>query len=401
MLKIKHLRHPVRPAATARNLLAIHLGMRRFARRSRRHFQGDPRYDLSIVMRGLSRRPAPCADDARLLERICAAYSRAIERERSVPSAYQATGWWRQVRSQSLGPLLQALETADIPTLQTMYANFFRDPCATGLVGVPFGMYRGYFGRRCSSTLQHYLLGDILHGLDDWREQTQDRFPLRDLAGPDIGNPFGVLLDGTLIRPGAAFHHYSADRISACLGSSTGIVAEIGGGYGGMAYYLLRDRPGVTYINFDVPESIALASYYLITAFPRLNFRLYGEEPDHPASSADVVLLPLFEMPHLPLASVDIFFSSHAMSDLSAPSVEAYMQVISRSARRHFLYMGNARGAESIRAFAEQGGIGIRDIETRASGWNAHKHTAADQVECLYSISHAARADHHPADLVI
>lgn len=401
MLKIKHLSHPFRTAATAGNLVAIHFRIRRFGRFSRRHFQGDTRYDLTGVVRGLSPRPTPCADDASLLKRICTAYSRAVERQRTAPSAYQPTGWWRQVRSQRLAPVLSALETGDIRALQTMYANFFRDPCATGLVGVPFGMYKGYFGRRCSSALQHYLLGDILHGLDDWRAQTRDRFSLSHLAGPDIGNPFGVVLDDTLIRPGAAYHHYSADCVSTCLDSSAGTVAEIGGGYGGMAYYLLRDRPGITYINFDVPESIALASYYLIKAFPHLTFQLYGEEPSHAFTPADVVLLPLCEMPHLSPASVDVFFSSHAMSDLSASAIDAYLQIISRAARRHFLYMGNTRGAESIRSLAEQGRIGIRGTQTRSLGWNTHQHGTTDQVECLYAATAAACADRHPAGLAI
>ncbi len=392
MLKLKHLRHPFRAAVTAANLVAMHLQIRSLGRRYRRHFQSDGRYDLGNVANGLRSCPADTSDDTALLERICAAYAKAIERERSTPPIYQASGWWQQVRNEHLGPVLRALESGDIRTLGAMYANFYRDPCATGLVAVPYGMYKACFGPRRNDALRHYILGDALYYLDYWRAQTQGRFSLPRLASPDIGNPFGVVLDRTLVRTGAAYQHDSACKVAACIDSGAGVVAEIGGGYGGMAYYLLRDRPGVTYIDFDVPESIALASYYLIKAFPQLTFRLYGEEPEthRTFSSADVALLPLSEMQHLPSASVDVFFSSHAMSDLPTAAVDAYLKVISRAARRHFIYIGSAIGAEAIRTRTARGKLDLCAEQTRPSAWNTHRHIAAE-VECLYVAASARR----------
>lgn len=40
---------------------------------------------------------------------------------------------------------------------------------------------------------------------------------------------------------------------------------------------LLRDDPDITYVDYDLPEATALASYYLMKSLPDRNFRLYGE----------------------------------------------------------------------------------------------------------------------------
>jgi hypothetical protein len=67
------------------------------------------------------------------------------------------------------------------------------------------------------------------------------RFALSDLGAPRTGDPFGVLLQGTLLRTGAEYQHYCAQKIRSLLPEDTATMVEIGGGFGGMAYYLLRD----------------------------------------------------------------------------------------------------------------------------------------------------------------
>lgn len=387
--KLKHLRHPLRTAALAGRVTATYLDLRRFSNRSKRHFHGDPRFDLENVSRSfLSRICDQSDDDAELLARICAAYNKAVRDSQDAPKAFQATDWWQQIRQERLGPVIHALETRDIAALGGMYRNFFRDPCSTGLIGVPYGMTSAFFSGDIRDIHRRYYLGDALYRIDHWTAQTDGHFTMRDLAGPEIGNPFGVLIDETLVRTGSPYQHYCAQRIREHLVSDADTVAEIGGGYGGTAYYLLRDHPRVRYFNFDVPESIALTSYYLLKAFPHLNFLLYGEKW---IAQADVVLLPLFEMEKMPRSSVDVTFSSHAMSDLSDKSISYHLKAIARFTKSHFLYIGNRRAAESISNLAAQEHYPFRLLETRTSGWNAHTHSDAGEIECLYRVSGHAR----------
>ncbi len=384
--KIKHLRHPLQTAAATRDLLALYLTIKSVGDRSHRHYREDPRYDLMNVSNGFTSRLEDSSEDDKVLERICAAYIRAAQRERFAPEVYQASAWWRQVRLASLGPVIQALGSRDVASLRRMYNNFFRDASSTGLIGVPYSLTKAYFDRHIKDIHRRFFLGDALFAIDYWKTLTDGHFPEHVLAGPEIGNPFGIMLGGTLVRAGAAYQHYSAYKIASCLFSAQATVAEFGGGFGGMAYYLLRDQPGVKYIDFDVPESLALTSYYLLRSFPHLKFLLYGESvvTAETLARADVVLMPLFEMESLPCESVDMAFSSHAMSDISQEAMIAYLKTISRISTGSFLYIGNAQGAESIRnptADAEQL---FRLDEMKRSRWHTHRLPESDEVECLF-----------------
>lgn len=387
MVKLKHLRHPFRTVSTAKSLFAARWSMWRFADHGARRFRGDPRYDLQNVTDGFRSRLDNSRGDDELLERICAAYVRAVKQQQFAPEIYKASEWWQQVRQGNLGPVAQALLARDINALRRMYRNFYRDPCSSGLLGVPFGMSKAYFGGTIKDFHRRFYLSQVLYRFDYWKAQTQNRFVLRDLAGPGIGNPFGVLIEGTHINVGAEYAHYCAHRIDSLLHSKVATVAEIGGGFGGMAYYLLRDRPKVTYLDFDVPESIALTSYYLIKAFPKLKFLLYGEGQltADAISQADVVLLPLFELDAMRTGSVDLTFSSHAMSDISSEAMVEYLRQIDRMTRDCFLYVGKERTDDSISDLFDQGSHSFKLSETRSSGWHSPKVSGAGNALGLNS----------------
>jgi hypothetical protein len=386
VLKLKHLRHPLRAAALVRARLAAHRNVRRLASRGERHFRNDPRYNLQRVNDGFASRAFDGADDTALLERICRAYIRASEQESLSRQEYNPTGWWQDVRQGSLGPVRRALATHDTGALGAMYRNFFRDPCSTGLIGLNLNLAKACFGEKIHDLHRHFLLSDALYRIDYWKTKTADRFSVSDLAGPRTGNPFGVPINGTLVSTGAEYQHYCAQRIRGLTASPDALVVEIGGGFGGMAYYLLRDNPEFTYINFDVPESLALTAYYLIKAFPRLKFLLYGEEALTHASltGSSVILMPPFELPNVPSKSVDVTFSSHTISDLSTSAKIAYLNEIARMTRTSFMNIGNAAGSALLDDIIRTQDAPLGLVEKRASGWNSHRVVNAGEVECLY-----------------
>jgi putative sugar O-methyltransferase len=379
MVKLKYLRHPFQTANAAKAMFAARLNMWTFANHGKRRFRNDPRYDLQNVTNGFVSCIDEASDDTELLERICTAYIRAMKQQEWAPETYKATDWWQQVRQRSLGPVTEALMTRDVDSLRKMYQNFFRDPCSSGLLGAPYGMSNAYFGGKIKDVYRSFYLSHVLYRLDYWMTQTNGRFALPDLASPRIGNPFGVSIEGTHIRVGSEYAHYCADRIDSLTDSDTAVVAEIGGGFGGMAYYLLRDRARVKYLDFDIPESIALASYYLLKAFPRLKFLLYGESDltKEAIARADVVLMPVFELAAMPTESVDVSFSSHAMSDISSEALVDYLNNIDRMTRGCFLYIGNSRASESISGLMSQRHDSFELTETRSSGWHSHKVSGA------------------------
>jgi hypothetical protein len=135
----------------------------------------------------------------------------------------------------------------------------------------------------------------------------------------------------------------------------------------------------VTYLDFDIPESIALASYYLLKAFPHLKFLLYGEGEltEQAIAQADVVLMPVFELATMPSESADVTFSSHAMSDISPGAMVEYLNNIDRMTRGCLLYIGNSRASESISDLVSKRYDSFELAETRSSGWHSHKVSGA------------------------
>jgi putative sugar O-methyltransferase len=391
MMKLRHFCHPIRTTYAVKDLLAARLEMQGVAKQGERYFREDKRYNPSAVIEGFSSHIDGPHDDTALLERICTAYCKSVEEQKIAPSLCDATAWWQQLRQRSLRPVMSALLAGDLATLRPMYRNFFRDPCSAGLISVPYGMTRAYFGKAIKNVHRHYYLSDVLHRIEYWKTQTSGQFTLQELAAPQVGNPFGAIIEGTLVEAGAPYRHYCAQQIYRTLSSDESTVVEIGGGFGGMAYYLLRDRTGMKYINFDVPETIALASYYLIRAFPNLTFLLYGEEELNKGAiaQADVVLLPLFGMTRVPAQIAEASFSSHSMSDISQDAFRDYLNAIARMTKKYFLCMGversNAPVSESISRYHR----GFHLCEKRLSGWHNHRNARAVEVQCLYQLEAA------------
>lgn len=394
-MKLKYLRHPIRTARAARDLLAARLEMLDMAKQGQRRFKGDKRYNLSAVIEGFSCHIDSAQDDTALLERICTAYHKSVERQKSASRVYDPTGWWQEVRQRSLRPVMNALLTRDLAALRAIYGNFFRDPCSTGLINVPYGMSRAYFGRTIKNIHCRYYLSDLLHGLEYWKTQTAGQFTLQALGGAQVGNPFGAVIEGTLLEAGAPHRHYCAQRIRKLLCSDTGTLVEIGSGFGGMAYYLLRDAQGTKYVDFDVPESIALASYYLMKAFPSHSFLLYGEqEPTYRAvAQSDVVLLPLFAMTEIPSQVAEASFSSHSMSDLSGEVIAEYVNHIARMTRNYFFLIGVDRKDEPVSRSISECQPRFHLLEKRLLGWHPYRNSKAVEFECLYSLEPSMRRE--------
>jgi hypothetical protein len=398
VIKLDHLLHPIRAARYAQTLLAEHRRMSDGALRSDRDYANDPRYRLQSVTEGFASHLEKTADDRALLKRICAAYIKATERQASARAEYGATPWWRNIQRNGLSPVRQALAARDLDKLQLMYRNFFRDPCGTGLVARPPGRATSYFESEISGQRSRFILGDTLYRIDRWRGQTSDRFPVSDLRCTTIGNPFGILLEGTLLTAAAPYQHYCAQRIGELLDGSVPVedsfdrrvamVAEIGGGYGGMAYYLLRAEAAITYLDFDLPESLALTAYYLAKSMPDRPMLLYGEEDFAPGvmSRYDAILMPAWELGSVPTHAVDITFSSHALSDLTAPAQSEYMREIARVTSAWLLNIGRESGCEALRSLIEAHHPSLASISCSPSEWNSYRAPHAKEVEQLYGV---------------
>ncbi len=379
VLNLQYLRHPILTAKKARARLSMNAHMWAFANHGKRRFRGDPRYDLQSVSDGFRVQVDDGADDTQILERICEAYIRAILNQGSDSGYYQASGRWQAIRERRLGPVLKALRTRDISALGRMYRNFFRDPCSAGIIGAPGGLSTAYFSGKIKDVHRHFYLSHVLYRLDYWKLLTAGIYTTRDLTGPKVGNPFGVIIDGTHISVGAEYSHYCCHRVREQLDPESATVAEIGGGFGRMAYYLLRDRPGTRYVAFDLPENVALASYYLMRALPGLNFLCYGEKTitRESIAEANVVMLPRFALNTVPARSVDLTFTSHGISELPSEGLRQCVREIGRTTDKALLIMSKRPTSQMISECVRSQSPAFSLKSSCESGWESYKVSGA------------------------
>ena len=321
--------------------------------------------------------------EAVLLERICAAYNKATQSQVE-SKIYCATTWWQSIEQKHLERVREALRCGDLPRLHSMYSEFFHDACGNGLVRRP-PAYESDGFTELDEDAQQVIREDMLYRLGYWRAETQGRYPASVLTGAKVGNPFGATIEGVFIPVGAEYQHACADRILSFIdGRST--VVELGGGFGHMAYFLLTANCDVTYINFDVPESLALCAYYLGQSLPDKKLLLYGEQEFscNSVSDFDVVLMPPSEMARLTDKSVDMTFSSHVLADLAPPALGAYVGQIARFTKGPVMAVSIEKSSEDREALLRTMAAQLRLIQERRWDWNKYRAPDAREWEDLY-----------------
>lgn len=314
--------------------------------------------------------------EAALLQRICDAYGKAVADEACAPEHFGPSPWWKEVRERDLSGVRGVLAQHDLEKLSIMYANFFRNPCGKGLVRRPPAKTSSceYLELREEDIAN--IRKDVSYRVQCWREVTSGTIPLAEMQGAGIGNPFGAMVDGCFIDTGSEYHHACAVRIAG-LSDKNVVVAEIGGGYGCMARYLLIQREDIRYCNFDVPESLALAAYYLGMSMPECEMQLYGEDESMLSQRPRIILMPPMEMLKLARQSVDVTFSSHALCDLTAWSLETYLAEIARFSRGFLLDAGRESHPEIFKRFFAM-------VEQKKTLWNAQRNKHAVEHETLW-----------------
>jgi hypothetical protein len=355
--------------------------------KGKRRFGNDPNFRPDLVPDYFVPRLVDCPDDVLILKRIIAAYRKAKITQKSSGEAFNVSNEWLPIYERQLGPVMKALLSENVTELQRMYQNFFRDPCSTGLVGLPINISKFFAGGAIKRKVREYILCDVLHRYDLWKTRTGNRYPAAALSAPLVGNPFGYTRDGVFIRAGGDYHHYYAHAIAKMMGSSEKqLVIELGGGFGGLAYYLVRDHPQVTYVDFDLPEGTALASYYLMRSLPHVPIRLYGEAE----LSAEVlatpgfVMMPSFEIMNMPSKSAAVSFNSYSLAEMAPAAIRVYLDQIARITCGYFLHVNHNRNAVLSADKFEVEKRGFKLVNRELAGWTLGINPQSDEYEYLY-----------------
>jgi hypothetical protein len=368
---------------SVRNRLRAIGRARRILRSHEHRFAGDPDFNLARARQGFADRGSVAIRDEHL-DRIIAAYRKAKADQKAAPAVYQVSNEWLPIYRDQFQPAIDLLTAGEKTGARRMFENFFRDRASTGLHGMPTNMQKAYFSGRISNTDIKLFLIDGLYRLSLWKRLLPGR-AVDELVRPDIGNPYGFFSGSSFITTGAEYQHYYANKTVDLLGGySEPTVLELGGGYGGYAYFLHKMNNGIKYIDIDLPEVLSIASFYLMAAYPDSKFVLYGEYDEIPDHGFDFLMLPNFAVDKIKAGSVDLIFNSYSLGEMSGDAIDAYVAQFKRLEPRFLIHVNHVkfavRGAE---AFGIEN-AGLRLLERVPAEWNLGRQLDMDEEMFLY-----------------
>jgi putative sugar O-methyltransferase len=333
-------------------------------------------------------------------ERIIESYAKAKRDQRDCDQAFSPSNEWLPIYSKSLNGLMAALNSKSPRELISILDNFWRLPCSTGLVGCPFDMKtlwarQSEGGKRKLDYKYAYFISDSIFRIRLWEALSGaqlSRASLDRLASHDYGNPYGLHVQGKFLRSGCDYHLHYSDKLSSYIRDNPSvnrpIVGELGGGFGGMAYYFTRDNMRSCYIDFDLPEILVLSQAYLLTALDASEVVLYGEYAETDAICARrVALLPSFCIKDFPESSFDAFFNSYSLSEMDAHSVDVYVSQIARLLKggSGFLSVNHSRDCLVSVFDYPYDNAGLAVQSAIPALWNAMRTGGGDEYEILSS----------------
>jgi len=284
----------------------------------------------SVVVRSATVDGGGIRLSARHTERIMESYRAAKDAQRAAATAYHPAEHWQLNIDRGFAALSGSIREDSREDVEAYLANFRQYD-----LGIEWEAHLD-FGKR-EVRKDYVKLLTQLYQL--WRLQNAGE-PLTYLCRPESGNPKATYeLSGKPVTAGSfTMNYYTSQQRRLIEGLERPVIGEIGGGYGKMAYYLVRDMPAFCYLDFDLPETLALITYYLFSCFPERRFLLYGEGDlsESALSKYDFILLPNFCIDALPDLSCDLFVNKNSLGEMNKETVETYLRHVDRTCRGHF-----------------------------------------------------------------
>jgi hypothetical protein len=295
--------------------------------------------------------------DIALCERLIDAFARA-EAESPAPPGL----WTDDLFQDRQRQLRDALERREPTLLAERLASMFRSDFVLGLAPGSLGVGQTGFAAKLArldalnklvalaesqgvARLENPEQGRVglafAEGIDALVARTEAALGL-SLDFPDVGAAYGIRAAGHLITGDTPDQIYAAARLREAMRSFLPDsqfrlrVVEIGGGYGGMAYWLLQ-MIDPQYTIIDLPIVNVLQGYFLSQALDTAEVSLYGEAPRR------IAITPTHALSSVP-APIDVLANKDSMPEIPTQTALHYLSWAQANCRG-ILYSYNQEAA--------------------------------------------------------
>ena len=350
-------------------------------------------------------------DDILICERLIKAYQKATADERMANSSKSEL--WLSIIKDNYGKLLNAIESNDPEKVATIFSSFFKEKFSMGLTSgdlyehaknpvgakiwslkyhdniVALAEYLGVV--RNDSPEQGKIAYELKDGVDTIVKKTEEALGVT-IGFPDVGAPYGVKINGSLITMEHPENIFVALRVQEAIkthlphraGKNLNFL-EIVGGLGETAFFILKQRKVSVenYISIDLPVINIFQGYFLSKVFGASKVRLFGEN-----KTEDTVfsVFPPQAIGSLKDIDFDVLINQNSLPEIPEDSILEYLNF----ARKHLSGIFVSYNHE---AYAPVGGVPQNlppEIISRAGGFKRLSRTKSwlrsAYVEEIYKV---------------
>jgi putative sugar O-methyltransferase len=279
--------------------------------------------------------PSKDDDEISIVERIFQSFRKMKEDQKAVSDLYRPSSLWQGQLDDSYSYLTEGLKLNDLEKFHFFLSNF--------------GAWEKYHGVESTTLIRNnmkslirrnYLKSVIfLQQLNVWQNFYNNRKPISCLSHPPHGNQVGAYINGAFVGVDSFFMEIYGSLLSELVSdTSRPVVAELGAGYGKLAFFTLRNLGDSCFIDFDLPETLCLAAYYLMKTWPNKKTLLYGEgeysEKAH--DQYDLIFMPSWEISKTGKNSIDLFMNQTSLGEMTKEAVTNYVDHIVGSTKFFF-----------------------------------------------------------------
>lgn len=292
------------------------------------------------------------AEDVALCGRLIAAYRKATTTD--PVSAQGLDGLWANLIEQHYGRLRSALDGTNPTLLATTLSSMFRESFMLGITTANLPIHvKSRIDTRAWSLKYLDQLVSLAEFLGVVRTESPEQgvagYALKDGADelvekiaraidtgigfPQVGAPYGIKVDGSLITIEAPEHIYVALRLDRAIRThldeataSRPNIVEIGAGFGGTAHWLLRIRKVVgSYTIIDLPLMNVMQGYFLSKVFGASEVAFYGEPHTDGQGRKTIAVLPTHAIDCMTERNIDVLLNENSMPEMPEAVVTNYV----------------------------------------------------------------------------
>ncbi|MCW8932308.1 MAG: putative sugar O-methyltransferase [Gammaproteobacteria bacterium] len=256
---------------------------------------------------------------------------------------------WFEFLKRTRPEFYDVMKNNDLIKLGELLDNFYRNEMSTGILGGEDG-FKQYINA-------NNFIANFRNLFNTWKNSVEDK-KLSKVACPEVGNPYGVLLEEHIIHPNNFLNHYRSEFTSNLLSDfPKSVVVEVGGGYGGYAHSLFQTDFDGVYINFDLPENLIVSSYFLKTLYPHKKILCYNRDiqkiDDVLLSEYDMILMPHYMVETMADKSAELCINTISFSEMDYDNIQYYISHFSRISKKYIYHENMLDGGAGYKFFSE------------------------------------------------